>query len=94
MSLLRLTQAIPKLALLDGRYKERGFWVDIENQKKFLQHISTKFSIQEPSDWGKIGWKEIASNGGKRLLDKYGGNVVTIFKSLYPGSHKRTSLLM
>ena len=51
--------------------KPRGYWDNMENIKNFLKEIEIKLNLKTFKDWNSLTNKQIASYGGKTLLDKF-----------------------
>ena len=48
-----------------------GYWKNKENILQFLSEIKEKYNLNTSEDWNSITSKQIQSNGGGSLLDKY-----------------------
>lgn len=62
--------------------KSRG-WTE-QRQFSFMEKLAKKYEIKNPTDWGKLTWKTIVSNGGSSLVKMHGG-LFKVLKSIYPG---------
>ena len=60
-----------KLLFNESLYKSSGYWDDKENVKKFLENFSIQFHLKTAKDWNLITQKQILSNGGGSLIQKY-----------------------
>ena len=57
--------------LFTNQYKPSGYWENKENILQYLNEIKQKYNIQTPEDWNSMTAKQIKSNGGGFLLNKY-----------------------
>ena len=48
-----------------------GYWESQENVLEYLSKIKEKYNLNTPEDWNSITKKQIQSNGGGSLLNKY-----------------------
>ena len=61
------------------------FTNNIENQRKFLDHLFIKFNLKSMKDWLKISKEKIMNeNGGKFLLSLYSKDLKILFATIYP----------
>ena len=51
--------------------KPMRYWEDRKNIQNFLEEIKEKYNLKSFQEWNKITSKQIQSNGGSRLLQKY-----------------------
>ena len=65
-------------------HASKGFWDDVNNQKKFLDTVSKKLNIFSSEDWYQIKAKDLIELGGKGLLDDDGGSNIKLITTLYP----------
>lgn len=59
----------------------RNHWVDLNNQKVFLDGLAQKFNIRSPMDWGKVTWDQVREGGGAGMLSRYGGSLFSAVKT-------------
>lgn len=45
-----------------------SFWTDKKNQRNFLEDVSKKLGIKQPSDWISVGENRIREYGGRAAL--------------------------
>jgi hypothetical protein len=62
-------------------------WSDISLQLSLLQEIEKKLSINTPSDWYKIRNRDVIANGGRSLVNLYGGSLSKMLSAIYPEVH-------
>ena len=68
---------------LHRRSVPNNYWKKIENQKKFLDEIKCKYSIENTNDWRKITYSIIIENKGSSLLEQY-KSFYECLRSVYP----------
>ena len=56
--------------ILSNQYSH-SYWMDVKNQRKFLESISSKLRIKILADWKYIRVKDIEDYGGGELLKLY-----------------------
>lgn len=39
-----------------------GFWNEQKHQEMFLLRIAKKYNVQQPSDWGKVTYRQVLSS--------------------------------
>jgi hypothetical protein len=66
--------------------KPRGYYSDIENQRKFFDQLVLKLNIQEPSDWNRITHKVLLNEGVHFVKHFYKGSL-TEGKEGMTGTH-------
>ena len=51
-----LATVFPEYEWVPGKFKNvpRNYWNDIENQRKFMEHIAKELKIKEMSDWYNV----------------------------------------
>jgi hypothetical protein len=59
------------------------YWDSKTNQKDFLDWLSNKLNFKNMEDWYSITVKQIAENGGRRLLQRYGDSRFKMIQSIY-----------
>lgn len=59
----------------------KNHWLELQNQKVFLDGIAKKYDLKTPSDWGKVSWKQVNEVGGAGLLSRYGGSLFGAVKA-------------
>ena len=57
--------------IFDPSYKSNKFWEDKKNILNFLKELKYKLNLKTPTDWNLLTTKQIQSNGGRGLLNKY-----------------------
>lgn len=62
----------------------KGFWVDTENQKRFLNGIAKELSIEKYEDWYRVKSSEISKRGGESLLTRYGDSMIKLLQAVFP----------
>ena len=62
------------------------YWQTVENQKIFLDNLSTKLQIKQSNDWFRVTNKNIRENGGHGLLHFYNGSLFRALKTIYPNN--------
>src|SRR5688500_141090 len=73
----------------------RGYWLNKEHQRKFLDIFAQQFQINEPFEWGKVTTREIRDKGGERLLALHQYSLFKTLKHVFPGEYFRyLSLLL
>ncbi|KAJ1501146.1 hypothetical protein HMI54_010222 [Coelomomyces lativittatus] len=68
----------------------RNFWVDIKNQKWFIEWAAQELKIKEMSDWYNVSFKQIIDAGGGILLVKNRSLPHLLFR-VYPESYWKFS---
>ena len=43
----------------------RGFWKNLNNQKRFIESIAPKFNISDLGDWYNVTGRQIAKEGSR-----------------------------
>ena len=61
----------------------KGYWDDVNVQRKFLEEISSKLKINSLEDWYSVTNKDISRLGGSALL-KRSTNLLELLKKVYP----------
>ena len=56
----------------------------IDHQRDFINDLANKFQISPVDDWQNITPTQIIKNGGKKLLQLYDNNLISMFSTLYP----------
>ena len=51
--------------------KPKGYWLNEENIKKFLENLKSILKLNTFEDWNKVTKKEIQINGGNTILKRY-----------------------
>lgn len=51
----------------------KGYWENRENVESYIKWLGSKFRISSTDDWKQITSSLIVANGGKTLLETYGG---------------------
>jgi hypothetical protein len=62
----------------------QSFWINKENQKKYLNWFAKKFNIKNLNDWYNISSKLFLKNGGGGLINNYGQSVYHMLQAIYP----------
>ena len=62
----------------------KGYWKDINNQKKFLDTISKDLRLKTLDDWYEIPMKDLQDRIGFRLLSMYWGSLIQALQTIYP----------
>lgn len=60
-------------------------WSSTDARKNFLDEVSKKLNIKNPSDWGSVKIQTIQQLGGSGLLSYYKGSLFICLKSIYKG---------
>jgi len=63
---------------------KKGYWDDINNQKRFLDKIAKELHIREPTDWYKVKHADIRKRGGSALLKRYDHSLIKTLIGVYP----------
>lgn len=63
----------------------REFWLNPQNQRKFLDQFAAECGIKNPHEWGKVTSKHIQQKGGNRLLKIHNNSVFKLLQKNYPG---------
>src|SRR5690348_7938558 len=61
----------------------QSFWNAADNRRQFFDWIARKLKFTQPSDWYKINCETLKENGGKGLLNLYGGSVIRVLQNVY-----------
>lgn len=61
------------------------FWHLPENRRNIINQLSKEFKIKQPSDWGKITYKQISEKGFSSLVILYDGSVMRMLREVFPG---------
>lgn len=67
------------------------FWMSLENRRKFLDEIKLNFDIKQPSDWGKLTYKDFINTGGRTLLGYYDHSFYKCLTTIYSGRYNLRS---
>jgi hypothetical protein len=70
-----LQAAYPEHQWLPWKFKNvpRGdYWKNVENQAKFFEWLGNELKFKELNDWYRITAKEVRSNNGNTLLQRFG----------------------
>ena len=67
--------------LLKTNYK---FFLDIENQRNFMDNLFKRLNLNNFDDWLHNQYKNILNNGGEKLLIYYNDDFQKLFSTLYP----------
>ncbi len=73
-----------------------GYWLDISNQRSFMDALAQKLDIKAASDWFRVTEKMIHENGGGGLLTTfYNGSLSKLLSTVYPEYQRacRTAVL-
>ncbi len=62
-------------------------WNTFSNQRSFLDALAKKLYINDQSDWYKIKKTTLLHQGAKGLLQRYGGSLFNLMKTVYPEYH-------
>ena len=60
-----------KLSSKTSTPKANFYWDDFDNVQNFLNDFQTKFNLISPEDWNSVTAKQLISNGGSSLLNRY-----------------------
>ncbi len=78
------------------KFPSRGYWSDVDNQRKFMDHMALKLRIlhlmkkvtlvdvNNMQDWYTISVVQFCKMGGSSLLNHYGGSLIKALQSIYP----------
>ncbi len=66
------------------RRQSRGFWDEVENQKKFMEGLFVKLKMSDHQRWSSITTKTIRENGGSSILARYAGSASKLIRSVFP----------
>lgn len=67
----------------DFSYKSRGYWMDEQNQRSFLDEYMKKNGMTSLDDWYDVNVMDFRKSGGRGLLERY-KNFFTMLTTLYP----------
>eukprot|EP01121_Diplochlamys_sp_Union-15-3_P002651 TRINITY_DN12375_c0_g1_i1.p1 TRINITY_DN12375_c0_g1~~TRINITY_DN12375_c0_g1_i1.p1 ORF type:complete len:296 (+),score=41.07 TRINITY_DN12375_c0_g1_i1:62-889(+) len=62
----------------------KGFWQDVDNQKKFFLWLGKKLNYQRYEDWYNLHHDDVKNNGGGSLLTLYDGSPIKAVVNIYP----------
>ena len=65
------------------RRKPRGYWKSLSNQRQQFDLLAQKYNINQPSDWKKLSYNQIAQEGGRSVL-KYYPSLLSALEAIYP----------
>eukprot|EP01118_Nematostelium_gracile_P007178 TRINITY_DN2324_c0_g1_i1.p1 TRINITY_DN2324_c0_g1~~TRINITY_DN2324_c0_g1_i1.p1 ORF type:complete len:335 (-),score=63.47 TRINITY_DN2324_c0_g1_i1:40-1044(-) len=66
-------------------HKPAKFWDDMDNQKRFFDHLSNQLNIKKMEDWYRITRKQLAEKRGLGLLaTKYQNSIPNMLSALVP----------
>jgi hypothetical protein len=62
----------------------RSHWLDIQNQRDFLDELGTKLGFKTLEDWYKLSVKHLQQNGANSLLWCYGYSKLKLLQNCFP----------
>jgi hypothetical protein len=66
----------PKLRQQREKRKPHGYWLNIDNQRKFFDEAAITLSIRQPTDWYDVSLTQLLRLGVTFVRDYYGGSVI------------------
>lgn len=61
-----------------------NFWKTLENQKKYIEWLSSQLNILKLEDWYRVTYNMIIENSGRGLLHHYNNSIIKMLQSIYP----------
>ena len=77
----------------------KGFWLNIDHQRQYLEGLKDKMGFKEMEDWYHLNWKRMNEEGAGSILKKHGGSPSLMLQSVFSNHswkkirfHKRTKM--
>lgn len=90
------TRKIDLMSTIETTWKEewfvrmnnnpKGFWLNRENAKNFMEKIAKTLGVQKPSDWGRVTLDQIRKQGGASIVSVYRGSLFRLVRNVYKGN--------
>lgn len=65
--------------------KSHRYWLQHENQKKFLEEFARIHNIKSPEEWGRISCQMIKNRpGGESIMWIYKGSLFRLLRFVFP----------
>ena len=94
--ILALRSIYPEYDWLPWKFENgvnRGFWGDVENQRKFMNWAGKQLKIEKMEDWSRIEPKTLCELGGKTLIRHYYENsIYRLLTTIYEGQDQKEQL--
>ena len=76
----------PEYEWLEWKFKccSKGFWENIENQKRYMGWLENQLGYIRQEDWYRITQKQFNDNYGCGLLNRYNNSSFLLIKTIFP----------
>lgn len=74
-----------RLQFLSLKLGVKGFWRNVDNQRKYFEDIATELGVGELDGWYDVPMEAVHKRGGAIILDRYySGSLIRALSAMYP----------